>query len=271
MKGKIFACCIYLSFLIQIFAQENLSKLDFYGIVTSGNIEIDLARPIQDLYYSYLNEQNIYELVDKRNEIYDETAIKSSNFIFYIELNLINTHWVSIIYLIAPSNFAELSNQKKTVFDSYNKLLVDIKPSVQAFFSAKTASQRSHARTNLTLESFAGNWNGEDFIDRIVLLRPGRGFIFFKGGASMPVTIMYRNNQLRIIQSGKSNASFYPDIPRSLALTTALTAEPIEWTFTALTENRIEGEKRTLKTVYQDGVAVAVEKVAIPVIWEKVN
>ncbi|MGL4983042.1 MAG: TP0183 family DNA metabolism protein [Treponemataceae bacterium] len=271
MRKKIFICYIYFSLLVQIFSQSTNQILEFYNAVLSENFDADLARPIQDLYFSYMSEQNIYEILDKRNEIYNEELSWRNNFVFFIKLSLVNSNWISTISVLPPSSSNAEITQKEISYDSYNKLLLDIKPTLQALFSQTDSVAKAQARQSFSIESFAGNWEGEDFIDRIVLLRPGRGFVFFKGGASMPVSINFSGNKLRIVQSVKSNASFFPDIPRSVSLATALTADPIEWVFSPLSENYLEGHKTTLKTVYQDGVAVSTEKTTIPVAWKKVN
>ena len=44
----------------------------------------------------------------------------------------------------------------------------------------------------------------------------------------------------------RSNASYYPDLPRELALKNAATASPIKWDLTLTSSSTLKGTKTTL-------------------------
>ena len=103
--------------------------------------------------------------------------------------------------------------------------------------------------TGSTTEMLSGTWDGEDVIDKIVIMRGGRGFVVFKNGASMNVIIKFDDfdsSKILVIQSAKSNASFFPDLPRQVALREAVNASPIQWTFSLKDNNTLSGTKKTL-------------------------
>ena len=69
----------------------------------------------------------------------------------------------------------------------------------------------------MTLDTLAGTWTGDTLIDKIVILRGGKGFVIFKNGASMNIVISINGSSVTVIQKGRSNASFYPELSRELA------------------------------------------------------
>ena len=59
-------------------------------------------------------------------------------------------------------------------------------------------------------------------------------------------TIDGKNTNLEISQVGKSNASFFPELPREQALACAATASPIKWNFSLTSADTLEGVKNTV-------------------------
>lgn len=102
-----------------------------------------------------------------------------------------------------------------------------------------------------SLESLAGTWSGEPHTDKIVILRGGRGFIIYKNGATMNISLSIVNGkdgkkEILIRQVGKSNASFYPELSRDTALSAAASAPPIEWRLNSTVDGTLTGIKKTL-------------------------
>ena len=112
-----------------------------------------------------------------------------------------------------------------------------------------------------------GTWTGENYIDKVVILRGGRGFVIFNNGASMNISVEINSRkQVVVTQKGRSNASFFPNLPRNLALNAALSADPIIWKFSIVDSNTLSGFKTTLVSTadtydYQD----------IQVTWNRIN
>ena len=90
-------------------------------------------------------------------------------------------------------------------------------------------------------------------------MRGGRGFVIFKNGASMNITVEIKatgsSQSIVITQNGKANASFFTDLPRELALKEAVNADPIKWVFEASDDNTLKGIKNTL--ILNDGAATS--------------
>ena len=71
-------------------------------------------------------------------------------------------------------------------------------------------------------------------------------------------------DRIIVTQNSKSNASFFPELPRNIALQAAVHAEPIQWILDINDENNLKGIKQTL---LPDGDSCT--KGEIPVEWNK--
>lgn len=147
--------------------------------------------------------------------------------------------------------------------DSLEKLIANAPSSPDTdIFTQEISSKPAVTST----ENLSGTWSGEDYIDKIVILRGGRGFVIFNNGASMTISVKLSGADVIITQNGRSNASFYPDLPRQNALTAALEAEPIEWKLTFADNNTLTGSKKTIKANGE-----TFEYNTIKVKWNRIN
>ena len=263
--------------------------IDYYGIV-STEIDENMSKMTSDLYYTQLTEINNFTITDKRTSpnlknrpdisVFSENAL---SFFTLITKDSDSDKWITTYYVIDKANNEEHSKQKK--FDSFYKILMEpkdvlrqtIKQLIENDTSAKTlTSQTSSEAPDLTptdissTEELSGTWTGEDNIRKIVIMRGGRGFVIFKNGATMNIIVELSgdesNKQVLITQKGHSNASFYPELQRSAALTAAVSAEPIKWTLTLINGNTLKGIKETLlpeENSYKQGT--------VSVIWTRLN
>lgn len=269
----------------KVFGQSNI-KIDYFGVISS-EIDENMYKMTSDLYYTQLCEIQNFTVTDKRtdSELTSEPSVQSitSNslgFYAFIEKKVGTGKWISTLIVINQAN-GQKKTQKKE-YDSYYKILMEPKTVLQQ--SIKTLigsneentvlpsaqSPESHEQEGSSpTEILSGTWIGEDIIDKIVIMRGGRGFVIFKNGASMNIAINFQDdsqNQIVITQNARANASFYPDIPRQLALREAVNAEPIKWIFTLIDNNTLSGTKSTL---IADGENV--EPGTIQVTWNRKN
>lgn len=249
-----------------------------------------MAKMTSDLYYTQLTEINNFSTQDKRNgtsalnQEPDPENFSDSNLSFYalITKDEKTEKWTSIFKVIDKYKNEEHSKIKS--YDSFYKILTEpksvlqetIKTLIENDSNVSTIARNQNnleAAKNTSLEStelLSGTWAGESSIDKIVILRGGRGFVIFKNGASMNIGIELSNSsdgqEIIITQKGRANASFYPELPRNLALNAALTAEPISWTLTAIDENTLSGRKNTLIQKDND-----FESGSLSVEWKRIN
>ncbi len=214
--------------------------------------------------------------------------------------------WSCTIF-IRDNSTGNVSSFKKE-YDSYYKILMDAKVSLKNIFAllvdqtgnrnGKTVSSKipdtgnetksenpskniSEAKESLSSEkpsnesdeSIFGTWSGEEFVDKIIIMKGGRGFIIMKNGASMKVGIETETDAdggktFIVKQQSHPNASYFPEIPRNVAVEAASTASPVEYRLRLVGENTLEGTKKTLVMNSGEGEASAGD---IPVSWKKTN
>lgn len=246
-----------------IYSQSKYT-IDYYGIVADG-VDDNMSKMTSDLYYTQLCELNSYNIEDKRTDIKMQSEPQKQSFndgtlslYAVISKKENSSKWISTISLYDSFRNALYSEAKE--YDSFYKILMEpkatLKETIQTLLSgnasasqSSTSSSKSTAKVQST-EFLSGTWSGEDSIDKIVIMRGGRGFVIFKNGASMNITVEIQTNgssqNIIITQNGKANASFFTELPREIALKEAVNANPIKWVFQIDDEDTLSGTKSTL-------------------------
>lgn len=249
----------------------------FYGPISSSN-DVATTKLTSDLFYSQFASLPGYSLVDKRNVTFQENFIseitQDNTILFYVEIDEKELNWECTLTVI--DSISKQSFSKKDVYDGYYQILMDAKNSLTLLLDdfskvyntlpISANPQKTDSSLTLTLENVAGTWKGDFLISKIVILRGGKGFVIFKNGASMNISVSINNSTLIATQTSRANASFFPDLPREIALVAAGNAEPIYWTLSLVDENTLSGKKTTLMP--QDNQAV---QQSIEVTWTKVQ
>ncbi|MCR4626612.1 MAG: hypothetical protein K5640_03110 [Treponema sp.] len=265
-------------------------NVNFYGVYSNSG-DKSMLEMTRNLYFAQLKEMENVTVADKSSAAFfstengelqimlPETPSENSTVSFFVEIETSgNGKWQSILH--ANSENSEKKIKLKKDYTSYYKILTEAKTAIsetlalytsQTEYSelAKPASGTSAASSasasaaaieqnqtaaktaHTTTEAIAGTWHGEDFIDKIVILRGGRGFIIYKNGATMNINISITSDSgegstINITQAGKPNASFFPELSRKTALENAPNAEPLEWQLTLTDSNTMQGSKKTL-------------------------
>ena len=285
-KKSIFISLFLIIPALQLYAQSY--GIDYYGIV-STEIDSNMSKMTSDLYYTQLSEINNFSVEDKRttpslSERPDAEVFSSNSLSFFTLINkdLNSDKWITTYYVVDKAHNEEHS--KKKIYDSFYKILMESKDvlkdtikqliendsSATAITASVQEKSASTASAITSTEELSGTWGGEENINKIVIMRGGRGFVIFNNGASMNITVELsgqdNNRQVLIKQKGNSNASFYPDLKRTAALTAAVSAAPIKWTLSLTDTNTLKGVKDTLLPdgdSYKEG--------SINVTWTRLN
>lgn len=272
---KLFLLTLLIFSLAQgTFAAETV---DFYATVSSSS-DSNMIKMTTDLFYTQFQGISGYTIIDKRDRNYSSENRVSTNVSFYAEIQEEeNGQWTCTLNAIKSSANKNITLTK--TYDTYYKILLDAKPSLENLLVNLNAGKSSKEETVMQnqakdkeprgpniLDSIAGTWGGEDYIEKIMLLRGGRGFVVFKNGASMNITVTARGNEITVRQQGSPNASFFPELSRETALKNAMTASPIEWTLT-LKDNTLSGVKSTL--VQDQDSETGVSQGTVNVTWTK--
>ena len=248
-----------------------------------------MSKMTSDLYYTQLSEINNFSVTDKRSapslsERPDSSSFSDDKLSFFtlISKDAKSDKWITTYYVVDKTKNEEHS--KKKIYDSFYKILMEPKDvlkdtikqliendSSSTAISTSIQEQNPSKSTSLSsTEELSGTWGGEENINKVVIMRGGRGFVIFNNGASMNITVELSGSggskNVIITQKGNSNASFYPELKRTAALSAAVSAAPIKWTLTLTDNNTLKGTKYTLLPdgdSYKEG--------SLSVIWTRIN
>lgn len=257
-------------------------QVDFFATVSSSSDE-NIVRMTTDLFFTRLSALEGYTVNDRRDTRYTADASGAdgtARISFYIELEESSGTWRCTLNAIQAE--ANRSIRVTREYESYYRILLDARaflesamsslsrstsarggsaaasdahsPAAPAASSAAASAGASQAAggqapsgtSAVTLDKIAGAWEGEETVEKVLILRGGRGFVVYKNGASMNVSVTTDGSNVRILQESGPNASYFPELPRADALENAPLAEPIEWNMT-LNGDTLSGTKRTLQ------------------------
>lgn len=280
MKTKIIQQFIFL-FLTASYLHA-AKNVDFYA-TESSSMDSGMIQMTTDHFYSQFQTIDGYLVIDHRKDHFSlEKA--TSNISFYAQIQQSSEGgWLCTLNAIKASENKNFSSTKK--YDSYYMILLDAKASLESLLSnfsgnvkplentfAETPAEEipleDTAKENiLDIESLSGTWAGENYIDKILILRSGKGVIVYKNGAIMNVSVTIQDKNVHIVQTGRSNASYFPELPRAVALKNAGSAPPVEWNLTYNSQGFLEGNKKTL--VENEDTSEGVSSALVKVSWQR--
>lgn len=297
IKFTIFVLLITFSFgLSAQKSNDSLKIINYYGLIAS-DLDSNMSKMTSDLYYTQLCEIQDLNIIDFRSDNINSRALldndtinteifSKENINLYFKVNKIidTTKWSLTLYL--QNNKTDNSYTEIKEYDSFYKILMEPKSSLQEtlkklIYNHSTEKNDSSEKTeitfsdfsdkqNLSTEEFSGTWSGENYIDKIVILRGGRGFVIFNNGSSMNISVQIKKvnskDSVIITQTSRPNASFFPNLDRKLALSYANSAAPIEWNFQIVDSNTLSGTKKTL---LQDNDGILVTEGEEKVTWNR--
>ncbi len=245
-------------------------KVDYYGVVSQSSAA-NLLKMAKDIFYSQLKSIDNITVNDKRPDISkaltQAPAINgdSKNLIaFYAEIDEGRSEETGLTVWNCKFNAVNtadgITHSKNETYDSYYKILSSAKNDIEDILKnlhdseneIENTVQASAPASGRDIESLAGTWSGEPYTDKIIILRGGKGFVIFKNGATMNILVNVKSSSkdgfmdVEIKQIGKSNASYFPELPRETALQSASKAKPIVWSFKLVSHDRLEGTKTTM-------------------------
>lgn len=269
---KVIAFIFLLTFAATINALPAM-EIDYYGVVSTSE-DSNMLKMAQDIFFTQLKSFDNATIGDKRSDsnftLKNQPVITSNSHIaFFAELkekqnetdSSLPPQWECTYNVILKDSITKIT--KTHIYESYYNILVSSKSNIEELLSSVSNGQSSQlsqqnskespSSQTLNLDTLAGNWAGEQSADKIVILRGGRGFVIFKNGVSMNIAVTVNKtdstgniSSITVKQTGKPNASFYPALPREVALAKAKDANPITWELEILSPKMMKGKKNTL-------------------------
>ncbi|MGI5078287.1 TP0183 family DNA metabolism protein [Treponema maltophilum] len=266
----LFMLCLPAAFLS---AQAKRALYVYASSSSSGDSAV--IKMTEDLFFSQLASSDLFIVHDMRSTEYSAAELtrygSADSLFFYTQIYEKDGQWFLKLHLIDGATGKETVLQNN--YDGYYKILTEAKNSltslIKQFNAGEAQKTEKQGTSSVTVEKLSGTWYGEDYIDKIIILRGGRGFVIFKNGASMNVSVSVSGNLLSAVQQGKPNASFFPELPREVALINAPDAQPIRWELTVESESAMKGVKISLVAEYDNSGGLSVKEGRIPVRWHR--
>ncbi len=280
MKRLWTACLVIISVLSQqTLVAENVPVVAAYSI-QSNDVGAYVGKNVNDLVFSFILEMRSYKVSDLRAEPIpgDLTVPPGTDYLFYGNLSQ-QPNGVRL-ELVLRGGPLDITRKISRVFENTNRVLLESRMLVRDLFDlsvhlpepAVTAAVPATTVPEAppSVDSLSGTWSGENGVEKIMILRGGRGIMILTSGVSISLTLEYRDSLLVIRQKGALNPRQFLDLPESVAREAAQTIQPPEWDMrSGVDRNVLTGIKKTTKVIHNGDSIVDTAPLEVAVEWRR--
>lgn len=274
---------------LSLAAPQSLPVVAAYSL-SSDNANDTLSRTVNDLVFSFIRELRTYRMVDMRSESLpaDLRVPDGTDYLFYgslkeqpdgIRLELVLkggpdsvTRMISRVYENSNRILLESRMLVRTLFDQSVPLPdpsanQEIPPPETADSSAVPTDTLIAVRNT---DSLAGSWRGEEGLEKIMLLRGGRGVAVLSTGISISLDLSIAGDDLVIRQKGSINPRQFADLPDAVARQASVIAPPLEWRFrVSADQKKLSGTKKTVMIRHDGQNILSMDPVTVDISWNR--
>ncbi len=287
------------SIFIVLFSQvvlcaQNLPVVATYSL-NSNDIGENVSKTVNDLIFSFIKELRTYRLLDMRSDTLprDLRVPDGTDYLFYGSLTS-QQDGIKLEMVLKGGPFA-VTRMISRVFDNSNRILLESRLLVQELFdqsvilpdpmdapagaqtgyspvtdSGALASNNQKLLSVENIDSLAGSWHAEEGIEKIMILRGGRGVAILSSGVSVSLELLLSNGQLVVRQKGMVNPRQFIDLPDPVAKQASNIAPPLEWRFSITPDqNMLIGTKKTVLIKNDGKTILTMENVILEVNWKR--
>ena len=237
------------------------------------------AQTVDNLVFSFIKELKTYTIFDLRKEPVpaDFPADTAIDYIFFGVLEEVPEGLK--LELILKGRKDQFTRIISKVYGSINKILLDSRLLVFNLFDfsvpleqiASTAPQSEPVAEFgyvETVDSLAGSWKGEPGLDRVMILRGGRGMAVFSSGVSVSLELKIDNGYLLVTQKGSLQPRQFLNLPDAIAQQAVQQANPPQWRFLVSPDKKIlSGTKVDAQIQYNETAIISVKYDTATVEW----
>lgn len=281
---------LLLTAVISVQAQSvpSVAVFSLYSNDLSENVTVS----VNDLIFSFIRELRTYRTVDMRSDALplDMGVPDGTDYLFF---GTITSQPDGIkLELVLKGGPLGVTRLISRVYENSNRILLESRMLVRDLFDQSVRlpdpddpvythngpeQQPAPPETNpettdlvsvTSIDSLAGSWEGESGIERIMLLRGGRGVAVLSSGVSISLEVVVSNGDLVVRQKGNANPRQFDDLPDPVARQAANVAPPLEWRFLISRDQQtLSGTKKTV-VIKNDGKNIlTMESAEYPVSW----
>ena len=238
-----------------------------------------ITQTVDNLVFSFIKELKTYTIFDLRSQSVpadfpNDTAI---DYIFFGALEEVPDGIK--LELILKGRTEQLTRIISKVYDNVNKILLDSRllvfnlfdfsvPLEQLARSLPQTEQNTEFGYIDTVDSLAGSWKGEQGLDRVMILRGGRGMAVFSSGVSVSLDLKIDNGYLLVTQKGSLQPRQFLNLPDEIARQAVQKTNPPQWRFLVSPDKKIlSGTKVDAQIQYNETAIISVKYDTATVEW----
>lgn len=272
---------IYIAFLLLIGIFPVFSappRVAVYQLQASAMNE-QTVKTVDNLVFSFIKELKSYTILDLRTqpvpvEFPEELGI---DFIFFGALQELPEGIK--LELILKGKEEQVTRIISKVYENINRILLDSRLLVLNLFDfsvrlenlANISPQEQKAAEFEyieTVDSLAGSWKGEPGLDRIMILRGGRGMAVFSSGVSVSLELKIENGYLLVTQKGNLQPRQFLHLPDDIARQAIQKINPPQWRFLVSADKKIlSGTKVDAHIQYNETAIIDIQYGTAIVEW----
>ena len=238
-----------------------------------------IAQTVDNLVFSFIKELKTYTIFDLRNESapVDFPKNPAIEYIFFGALEEVPEGIK--LELILKGRKDQFTRIISKVYDNINKILLDSRllvfnlfdfsvPLEQLARSLPQTEQNTEFGYIDTVDSLAGSWKGEPGLDRVMILRGGRGMAVFSSGVSVSLDLKIENGYLLVTQKGNLQPRQFLNLPDEIARQAVQKTNPPQWRFLVSSDKKIlSGTKVDAQIQYNETAIISIEYDTATVEW----
>ena len=247
----------------------------------SKNITEQTTATISNAIFSFVKELKKYDIVDMRSTPVTETdAQQRFDYVFAGKITGLENGIQ--LELMLKNSSDKITRQISKIYQSVNLILLDSRVLVSDIFDKSVnlsvtynpedsdSKENSEVEEVKNIDILSGSWQGEEGLERVELMRGGRGIALLSSGITILLQIRIHEGYLTINQSGKPMPRQFINLPDEIAKKAAEMGKTPSWKFLVSADNKIlVGEKTDIEIIYHGNTLVSVNEVIKKVRWIK--
>ena len=247
----------------------------------SKNITEQTTATISNAIFSFVKELKKYDIVDMRSTPVTETdAQQRFDYVFAGKITGLENGIQ--LELMLKNSSDKITRRISKIYQSVNLILLDSRVLVSDIFDKSVnlsvtynpedsdSKENSEVEEVKNIDILSGSWQGEEGLERVELMRGGRGIALLSSGITILLQVRIHEGYLTINQSGKPMPRQFINLPDEIAKKAAEMGKTPSWKFLVSADNKIlVGEKTDIEIIYHGNTLVSVNEVIKKVRWIK--
>ena len=272
---------LYIALLLIISLPPALSALPGVAVyqLQAPELSEQTVQTIDNLVFSFIKELKTYTILDLRSQTVPADFPKNPA-IDYIFFGMLKEVPEGIkLELVLKGREDQFTRIISKVYGNINKILLDSRLLVFNLFDFSVplegltvSTPQNEQDTEFgyveTVDSLAGSWKGEKGLDRVMILRGGRGMAVFSSGVSVSLDFKIDNGYLLVTQKGSLQPRQFLNLPDEIARQAVQQTNPPQWRFLVSPDKKIlSGTKVDAEIQYNETSIISIKYDTATVEW----